>query len=94
MRRNGILIAFACITFLAGISAAVELFGGNDVQFADGSGGSSGGPWVTKFSTPGFSELGLGVSALAWADEEDMGNGSAAFTGSGSATNFMNLSVR
>ena len=91
MRRNGILIAFACITFLAGIGAAVELFGGNDVQFSDGSGGASGGPFLYQDSDDTFSNLALGVSAYAWADDGSKGNGSAAFTGSGSVTNFMNL---
>ena len=91
MRLSGILIAFACIAFLAGISAAVELFGGNDVQFSDGTGGASGGPFVQKDSGEGHSNLALGVSAYAWADDEGKGNGSAAFTGSGSVTNFMNL---
>ena len=87
MRRYGILIAFACITFLAGIGAAVELFGGNDVQFSDGSGGASGGPWVSQSSN----NLELGVNAYAWATEGSKGNGSAAFTGSGSVTTFANL---
>jgi hypothetical protein len=91
MRRNGILIALACITFLAGISAAVELYGGNDVQFSDGTGGASGGPWVWENSGSTYNYLELGVYAQAWADEDGKGNGSAAFTGSGSVTNFQNL---
>jgi len=91
VRSNSILVAFACITFLAGIGAAVELFGGSDVQYSDGTGGASGGPYVYQSSSPTSSVLELGVKAHAWAADGGKGNGTAAFTGSGSVTNFKNL---
>jgi hypothetical protein len=87
MSRNGIIIALACLTFLAGVGAAVELFGGNTVQYAYGNGASQGGAYATSSPT----SLDLGVKALAWATDGATGNGSAAFTGTGRVTQFTNI---
>jgi len=65
MRRNGIIIALACMTFLAGIGAAVELFGGNEVQYQGTSGGAAGGPFVTSTGDTTHNHLELGVEAYA-----------------------------
>jgi hypothetical protein len=89
MSRNAIIIALACLTFLAGVGAAVELFGGNTVQYAYGNGASQGGAYA--ISNP--ASVSIGVKALAWATDGNTGNGSAAFTGKGIVTKFTNLTT-
>jgi hypothetical protein len=91
MRLNRIFTALACIFLLAGISAAVELFGGNEVLVANGAGGATGGPFLILDTN----NLELGVDAHAWVaegeDEGEIGNASAAFNGSGSVSIFRDL---
>ena len=91
MRLNRILTGLACMLLLAGIGAAVELFGGSEIMVANGAGGAAGGPYLILDSN----NLELGVDAHAWANKGTgtgtTGDASAAFNGSGFVSNFRNL---
>jgi hypothetical protein len=95
MRLNRILTGLACMLLLAGIGAAVELFGGNTVNVANNAGGAAGGPYISLDNAlPNQRNLELGVEARAWVTGSGAGNASAAFNGSGSASAFRNTTTQ